>query len=457
MKTWDPRALGGLVTRPLTLRSFLVILLLVGGLTIATAIIHMETPSQPVEEGAPPVDVEAPPVEGEVPELEFHEIIEGLAWLNYTRFDIDCWYPEGMTLEELGLEGRALSYYEGVLRGYGDPTEPNRAYIHAGEFFLIWKPSGSFDSWKETLDHAIQVTGYGTRMSCSYDESQLQVLSPKLTWQRHRVTSGMLNGTGLYADRWVGTFEAHECTETGRVFVWIYIDFEKYDPISPKYNGMIYLAAYRCHPTEATWIEDLIRECTVEGEPQPVEEEVPELSFHEIIGNLTYDNYTRYDIDYWYPEGMTLKELGNASYFEGVLHGYGEPNESNRAFVHSGEFFLVWKTSGHFGDWEEALDHVIQLTGEGISYDERKCVRGGPSWQGHHYTAGGLSGTGPDADRWVGRFTVQECKETGRLFVYLYLDFEKFDPYDYKYCGAVQFATYSCHPIEGTPIDHFFG
>lgn len=66
MKSWDPRALGGLISRPLKLRSFLVIILLVGGLTIATAIIHMETPSQPLEE--------APHAPGQFTELQKDEV-----------------------------------------------------------------------------------------------------------------------------------------------------------------------------------------------------------------------------------------------------------------------------------------------------------------------------------------------------------------------------------------------
>lgn len=77
-------------------------------------------------------------------------------------------------------------------------------------------------------------------------------------WQGHKVVGGNLNGTGLYADRWIGLFEAHEYSETGRVFVWIYVDFEKYVPYSFKYNGAIFFATYRCHPIEEDWIEDLI-------------------------------------------------------------------------------------------------------------------------------------------------------------------------------------------------------
>lgn len=53
MKSWDLRTLGGLISRSFTLRSFLVIILLVGGLTIKTAVIHVKNPSQPAEEETP--------------------------------------------------------------------------------------------------------------------------------------------------------------------------------------------------------------------------------------------------------------------------------------------------------------------------------------------------------------------------------------------------------------------
>lgn len=48
MKTWDPSALSGLIIGPLTLKQFLVILLLVGSLT--TAIIFLNNPPESIEE-----------------------------------------------------------------------------------------------------------------------------------------------------------------------------------------------------------------------------------------------------------------------------------------------------------------------------------------------------------------------------------------------------------------------
>ena len=99
------------------------------------------------------------------------------------------------------------------------------------------------------------------------------------------------------------------------------------------------------------------------------------------------------------------------------------------------------------------------MTGKGISYDESQFLKTGHwlSWQGHYNAVCRGNGTGPYADRWVGRFIAQECTETERDFLYLYVNFDEFDPYDYIKNGSVYFATYSCHPIEGTPIDQIIG
>jgi len=231
MKTWDPSALGGLITRPLTLRSFLVILLLVGSLTIATAIIHMKTPSQPVEEEAPPVKVEAP-------KMWFYEYIESLTYDNYTRYDIDYWYPEGMTLEELSN----TSYYKGGLHGYDDPN------VLSGEFFLVWKPSGYFDGWEEALDYIIQLTGEGIT-----DENKIWEIEK--TYQYHPYVYTLVNGTGIYADKYVGMFYTHECPDTERVFVYLYINFEEFNPGDYTLNGQVYSLTYSCHPISGTPID----------------------------------------------------------------------------------------------------------------------------------------------------------------------------------------------------------
>jgi hypothetical protein len=181
--------------------------------------------------------------------------------------------------------------------------------------------------------------------------------------------------------------------------------------------------------------------------PQHVETEAPEMWFYEYIESLTFDNYTRYDIDYWCPEGMTLEELGNTSYYEGGLHGHDDPN------VLSGEFFLVWKPSGYFDGWEEALGYIIQLTGEGIT-DGNKVWEIELSYPIHPYVYTVINGTDTSTDKYVGMFETHDCPDTERVFVYLYINFGEFNIGDYKLNGQVYSLTYICHPISGTPIDH---
>jgi len=189
--------------------------------------------------------------------------------------------------------------------------------------------------------------------------------------------------------------------------------------------------------------------------PPPVETEAPEMWFYEYIESLTWDNYTRYDIDYWYPEGMIVKELNlegkSNSYYEGGLHGYADPNAP------TGEFFFVWKPSGYFDGWTEALDYIIKVTGEGVSYDESKIRKIESPYLYHPYFFTFVNGTGPYADEYVGEFLAHECPDTERKFVYLYVNFEEFDLADYTRRGDVYSGTYSCHPISGTPIDHIIG
>lgn len=190
--------------------------------------------------------------------------------------------------------------------------------------------------------------------------------------------------------------------------------------------------------------------------PQPqVESGAPKMWFYEYIESLTFDNYTRYDIDYWYPEGMTLEELSlegeSNSYYEGGLHGYADPN------VLTGEFFFVWKPSGYFDGWTEALDYIIRVTGEGISYDENKIRKIEAPSPYHPYVITFVNGTGPYAEEYVGMFIAHECQNTERFFVYIYINLEEFNLADYTLRGDVYSSTYSCHPIEGTPIDHIIG
>jgi hypothetical protein len=187
--------------------------------------------------------------------------------------------------------------------------------------------------------------------------------------------------------------------------------------------------------------------------PQPqVETDAPEMWFYEYIESLTFDNYTLFDIDYWYPEGMTVEELtlegeGN-TYNEGGLHGYADPN------VPTGEFFFVWRPSGHFDDWTEALDYIMQTTGGDIVYDERTFREGESSRMGHPWVYTVLNGTSPIADEYVGTFYWQECTDTGRVLVYLYMNLEDYDLADYRRNGEV-YLTYSCHPTQDTPIEDF--
>lgn len=183
-----------------------------------------------------------------------------------------------------------------------------------------------------------------------------------------------------------------------------------------------------------------------------VEREAPEMWFYEYIGSLTFDNYTLFDIDYWYPEGMTVEELigegeGN-TYNEGGLQGYADPN------VPTGEFFFVWRASGHFDDWTEALDYIIRTTGGDIVYDEETIREGESSRMGHPWVYTVLNGTGLISDEYVGTFYGQECTESGRVFVVLYTNFEDYDLADYRRNGEV-YLTYSCHPTQGTPIEDF--
>ena len=224
---------------PVTLKSLLVILLIVGSYTALNNYLYPPLPQTDEDDG-----------------LEFYEIFERIAWLNYTRYDIFCWYPEGMTIEETPIESGGFSYTEGAIHCYGTPTESNRAFIHAGEYFLVWSQIGTFNDMVEALNHAIHVTGYN---SCiGYDENLIQKKSPMLTWQGHHVFGGYLNGTGQFTELVVGIFEVHECIETGRVFAWTYLDFENYVPASFKNNGSIFFATYRCHPIEEDWIASLI-------------------------------------------------------------------------------------------------------------------------------------------------------------------------------------------------------
>ena len=187
--------------------------------------------------------------------------------------------------------------------------------------------------------------------------------------------------------------------------------------------------------------------------PQPqVKTDAPEMWFYEYIGSLTFDNYTLFDIDYWYPEGMTLKEFTlegeSNSYNEGGLHGYDDPN------VPTGEFFFVWRPFGYFYDWTEAFDYVIQLTSESITYSESVFWEGESSRMGHPWVYTVLNGTGPIADEYVGTLYWQECLDTGREFVYLYLNFEDFSLADYRRNGDV-YMTYNCHPTQDTPIEEY--
>ena len=104
MKAWDPRALGGLVTRPLTLRSFLVIILLVGGLTIATAIIHMETPSQPLEEEAPLTSGQFTELQEDESEMETEQRLAPLPEIEITNVTEPIPDSEIATMPEFEVE-----------------------------------------------------------------------------------------------------------------------------------------------------------------------------------------------------------------------------------------------------------------------------------------------------------------------------------------------------------------
>jgi hypothetical protein len=184
-------------------------------------------------------------------------------------------------------------------------------------------------------------------------------------------------------------------------------------------------------------------------QPQ-VEKEAPEMWFYEYIESLKFENYTLFDIDYWYPEGMTVEELNGEgksnTYNEGGLHGYDDPN------VPTGEFFFLWRPSGYFDEWTEALDYIIRTTSEDIIYDEETIKEGKSSRMGHHWVYTVLNGTGPISDDYVGTFFGQECTESGRVFVYLYTNFEDYDLADYRRNGEV-YLTYNCHPTHDTPIE----
>ncbi|MBN2335544.1 hypothetical protein JXL21_08285 [Candidatus Bathyarchaeota archaeon] len=220
-----------LVFGPVTPASLLVVLLVVGGVTSLNVYLN-----------PPP-----PEVEGEPPQVWFYVYIENLAWRNYTRYDIDCWYPEGMTLEELGSGGEPNAYSDGGLHGYGDPNNPS------GEFYLMWKPSGTFKDWGEALDYISRVSGVEVTYG-EIPEEETQYPS----WQDHVYVIMLVNGTGRYVDEYVGIYLAQECTETDRTILYLYVDLYGFAFDDYTKNGAVYGATFRCHPYSGTPLDDII-------------------------------------------------------------------------------------------------------------------------------------------------------------------------------------------------------
>jgi hypothetical protein len=190
-----------------------------------------------------------PEVQHETPEVLFYVYIENLSWSNYTRYDIDCWYPSGMTLEVLSIDGKTNTYMEGALHAFGDPNAPT------GEFYLIWKPYDSFDDWNTALLYATGLIGVDVQCN---ETALTNELPRRYSWQDHDYVISLLNGTGPHSDEYIGIFEAFKCEKTSRTFIFLYINFQEFKYDDYKYNGAVYGATYRCHPHEGTPLDLII-------------------------------------------------------------------------------------------------------------------------------------------------------------------------------------------------------
>ncbi|HEX9914136.1 MAG TPA: hypothetical protein VGB32_04385 [Candidatus Bathyarchaeia archaeon] len=221
------------VLGPVTPLSLLVVVLVVCSLTSIN--IYLNPPP--------------PETEQEAPEVWFYIYIENLSWSNYTKYDIDCWVPAGMTLEEFVVEGGYNTYEEGALHGFGDPN------VSTGEFYLMWKPYDSFNDWKSALEYATGLVGIDVQCN---ETALMYEIPSRYSWQDHNYVMSLLNGTGAYSDEFIGVFEALKCDKTNRTFIFLYINFKEFKYYDYKYNGAVYGATYRCHPYEGTPLDLII-------------------------------------------------------------------------------------------------------------------------------------------------------------------------------------------------------
>ncbi|MBD3172478.1 hypothetical protein GF326_08400 [Candidatus Bathyarchaeota archaeon] len=189
-----------------------------------------------------------PELQPEEPEMYFYEYIESISWNNWTRFDIDCWYPEGMTVEEMPVDGE-FTYHNGALYGYSDPNNLNGRYI------LLWKPESYFENWEEALQYLMDVTGWQVTYVPEDIES---VFTMYPSWQDHEYSISAVNGTDYRRDEMVGIFLAQHCDVTNRSIVFFYTNYIDFDSNSYVKNGAIYSAAFRCHPYEGTPLDPII-------------------------------------------------------------------------------------------------------------------------------------------------------------------------------------------------------
>lgn len=189
-------------------------------------------------------------------------------------------------------------------------------------------------------------------------------------------------------------------------------------------------------------------------EPQPEE---PEMYFYEYAESLTWSNWTRFDIDCWYPEGMTLEELqvgDEFTYTNGALYVHSDPDNPH------GRYILLWKPEGYFANWEEALQYLMELMGWRVTYvpeDVESVFKLYPSWQDHEYSISAVNGTDTRTDEMVGIFLAQRCDVTHRDIVLLYTNYIDFDSNCYVKNGAIYAAAFRCHSYEGTPLDKIIG
>jgi len=192
--------LRGLFTGPVTVRSLLMILLLVGSATGVNALLtppEMEPETVPAEAGG---------------EVVSDDNSGNVFWNVYQENDILFFYPKWMTLREVALENNTVmeGALHGTVNGAGQYTEAGVEHPDE-EVIAIWKPSDRFDSIDEAMEYAFQVKEIGNVSFKGAPESM--VLSKQIVHYRRYscLTEGKNERSGV-AFVW-------NCTNSERVFI----------------------------------------------------------------------------------------------------------------------------------------------------------------------------------------------------------------------------------------------